>query len=251
MNCVLSGRDWVSESQYRQSPFNRDTPILLSGTCSHRQGGFSGSVNPLCPSRVPPGSYRALWHSSFDNSGNRLKLSEFAAAQGSFGQSLFQSPRDALSPIFLAILGVRAKRELSDCTKLLALRLFDDCNNHISIETLLEAQEPCYYDPPAGELALFSGIHCASFSGIDETAASLVEAEGCDVNQIDCAGNTPLVVWAARNGHEGVVKILLGRGNVDLTKPGRNGQAPLSFAAENGNEGGGEIIAGTGRRHPW
>ena len=33
--------------------------------------------------------------------------------------------------------------------------------------------------------------------------ASLAEMKGCDINQMDCRGSTPLV-WAARNGHSGV-----------------------------------------------
>jgi len=36
--------------------------------------------------------------------------------------------------------GVHAKKDLSDCAKLLALRLFDNYNNHISSKILLEAQ---------------------------------------------------------------------------------------------------------------
>ena len=40
--------------------------------------------------------------------------------------------------------GVHAKRELSDCAKQLALKLFDDCNNHISTKILLNAQALLY-----------------------------------------------------------------------------------------------------------
>ena len=36
--------------------------------------------------------------------------------------------------------GVHAKRDLSDCAKLLALKLFDDYNGHISAKVLLETQ---------------------------------------------------------------------------------------------------------------
>ena len=39
--------------------------------------------------------------------------------------------------------GVHAKRDLSDCAKLLVLRLFDDCYNQIPTKILLEGQE--YY----------------------------------------------------------------------------------------------------------
>ena len=132
--------------------------------------------------------------------------------------------------------GTHAKRELSDCTKLLALNLFDDYQNHLSIKVLLDAQKLRPYYLKYNEYFRFSGLHCASLFGIDEIVASLVEAEDCDINQKDSSGNTPLV-WAAWNGHEGVVKILLGRNDVIPDKPGFFDQTPLYCAAQNGHEG--------------
>jgi len=113
---------------------------------------------------------------------------------------------------------VHAKRDLSDYAKGLALKLFDDYSNHIFVEILLEEQGYsglCDDDKPS----LFSSLHWASFFGIDEIIAGLVAVEGCDINGEDSAGNTPLV-WAARNGHQGVVKILLGRSDINPNKPG-------------------------------
>ena len=131
--------------------------------------------------------------------------------------------------------GVHAKRGLSDCAKLLALKLFNDYNNHISTKILLKTQG-YPYSINFDKLFLFNGLHCASIFGIDEIAASLVELGGCDFNEKDCVGNTPLV-WAAKNGHEGVVKILLGRGDVKPDKPDESYRTPLLWAAENGHEG--------------
>jgi len=130
---------------------------------------------------------------------------------------------------------MHAKRELTDCTKLLALKLFDDYQSHLSIEVLLEAQELRSNYLKYDKSFPFSGLHCASLFGIDEIVAGLVEAEDCDINQRDSSDNTPLV-WAAWNGHEGVVKILLGRGDVIPSKPGFFDQTPLYCAAENGHE---------------
>ena len=79
--------------------------------------------------------------------------------------------------------GIHAKRDFSDCGKLLALRLFDDYNNHISIEILARAQEGYYGKFDYNKPGVFTSLHCASFFGIDEIATSLVEAEGCDINQ--------------------------------------------------------------------
>jgi len=134
--------------------------------------------------------------------------------------------------------GIHAKKDLSDCAKLLALKLFDDYNsNHISIEILIEAQEWYFgafdYDEPH----VFGGLHCASFFGIDEIVASLVGVESCDINQGNCFSNTPLY-YAAGNGHEGVVKILLAQDDVNPNKPeNRNGNTPFHCAAENGHQG--------------
>jgi len=47
---------------------------------------------------------------------------------------------------------------------------------------------------------------------------------------------TPLS-WAARMGHEAVVKLLLATGKVDVnSKEDDNGRTPLPWAAENGHE---------------
>ena len=43
--------------------------------------------------------------------------------------------------------------------------------------------------------------------------------------------------WAACYGHGGVVKLLLGRENIEPDKPNEIGHAPLWCAAINGNEG--------------
>jgi len=139
--------------------------------------------------------------------------------------------------------GMHAKKGLSDCAKLLALKLFGDYNNHISTKILLKTQGWDFYNIDFNKISLFSGLHCASILGIDEIVADLVEVEGCGINQKDCVGNTPLV-WAATNGHGGVVEILLGRGDVDPNEPDEYGQTPLFRAALDGHEGVVEILLG-------
>jgi len=131
--------------------------------------------------------------------------------------------------------GTHAKKHLSYYAKLLALKLFDDYNNHISTPILLKAQELYAHHINFDKLSLFNGLHCASIFGIDEIIACLVEVKGCDINQKDCVGNTALM-WAAYHGHEGVVKTLLERDDVNPDKPDRYGQTPLYCAASNGHE---------------
>ena len=146
--------------------------------------------------------------------------------------------------------GVHAKRELSDCAKQLALKLFDDCGNHMSTKVLLRAQRWGYYRNIGFNVpSLFSGLHWASFFGIDEIVTGLVEAGDCDINKKDRMGNTPLI-WAVLNGHEGVVKILLGRGDINPERPGISALTPLCCAAENGHEGVVRILLGRGDVNP-
>ena len=51
---------------------------------------------------------------------------------------------------------------------------------------------------------------------------------------MDNYGQTPLS-WAARDGHEAIVKLLLEKG-ADIKAKDNNGQTPLSWAAEKGHE---------------
>ena len=130
--------------------------------------------------------------------------------------------------------GVHAKRELSDYGRSLALELLKEDYSLISTELLLA--HAGLYGMDNGTCTPFSGLHCASFFGIVEVAAALIEVGGSDINGEGFWGLTPLSC-AARNGHEGVVTILLERGEVDPNKASENGQTPLFFAAWHGHEG--------------
>ena len=130
--------------------------------------------------------------------------------------------------------GAHAKRQLSDCGRSLALELLKEDYGQISTRLLL-AQAKKFYVSNYDTVSPFSGLHCASFFGISEVVAGLIEMECYDINDGDFSGCGPLV-WAARNGHVGVVKILLGRGEINPDKPDDDGRTPLSHAARNGHE---------------
>ena len=104
--------------------------------------------------------------------------------------------------------GLHAKRELSDYGMSLTLELLKEAYPPISTKLLL-AQAKYFKIWGLKTVSPFSGLHCASFFGIVEVVVGLIEMEYYDINEEDFAGRTPLT-WAACNGHEEVVNVLLG-----------------------------------------
>ncbi|KAJ5909044.1 hypothetical protein N7495_001726 [Penicillium taxi] len=70
-----------------------------------------------------------------------------------------------------------------------------------------------------------SSIMICSYMGLGSIVNLLVE-KGADIETEDKDGQTPLS-WASKNGHETIVKLLLGK---------EYGQTPLSWASKNGHE---------------
>ena len=100
--------------------------------------------------------------------------------------------------------GIHMQMELSDRSRFLALDLLGQYDNHISAELLWKSiVEWCFRS-----LKPFPPLHCISYFGITEVTIDLIRTKRWDVNQRDSAGATPLM-WAARYGHEEVVKLLL------------------------------------------
>ena len=119
-----------------------------------------------------------------------------------------------------------AKIELSDRAETLALELIKQYKNHISFERLWPS---CYQEKPDYPL---TGLHFASYLGIDALVAALIETKNCDINQEDSRGCTPLM-HAVRNKNYGVVKLLLTCDGVDPDKPENRmfgGDTPLQWA---------------------
>ena len=77
---------------------------------------------------------------------------------------------------------MHAKRDFSDCAKLLVLKIFDDYSNQISTKILFRAQRRYFHNVDFDKHPPFGGLHCACILGIYEIVAGLVEVEGCDIN---------------------------------------------------------------------
>ena len=63
----------------------------------------------------------------------------------------------------------------------------------------------------------------------------LLGREDVNPDRPDDVARTP-ISWAAGNGHEEVVNLLLGRGDVDPDRADNAGRTPISWASENGHE---------------
>ena len=138
--------------------------------------------------------------------------------------------------------GVHARRELSDCARSLALELLKGHYSQISTKLLL-TQVKNFGIRDFDACTPFSGLHCASFFGIVEVVATLIEVGCYDINGEDFSGRTPLS-WAAHNGHEEVVKTLLKWGEVSPDKPDNDSLTPLLYASRCGHEGVVKILLG-------
>ena len=132
--------------------------------------------------------------------------------------------------------GIHMRREPSDRANTFAFQLLDQFDGHISAKLLWRSLNwgfpfGRYRDEP------FSALHCTSYFGIAEVTDTLIKLDRWDVNQSDGAGVTPLI-WAARYGHEDVVRLLLRKKDIQPDRRDTNsGRTALSWAAENGHEG--------------
>ena len=137
--------------------------------------------------------------------------------------------------------GTHASSGATENVKALALKLLDGYDKHISSKMLLlhgvrvEEQPFDREDIPTG----FTGLHGSAFLGCMEITVALLETNNLDVQAADFHGNRA-IAWAAKRGHEMVVRVLLEWTDASSGGPGteyRYGSAPLLWAAENGHEG--------------
>ncbi|OBS16221.1 hypothetical protein FPOA_13027 [Fusarium poae] len=99
---------------------------------------------------------------------------------------------------------------------------------------LAEAKAAHALSAPAADKVNLSLLWAAR-NGNEAMVKMLVDTGKVDVDAKDNNGQTPLS-WAAENGHEAVVKMLLDTGKVDVDAKDKGGQTPLWWAATNGHE---------------
>jgi len=83
----------------------------------------------------------------------------------------------------------------------------------------------------------------AAKGGHDEVVKLLVGREEVSPDRSDNDGRTPLM-WAAKNGHDGVVKLQLEREDVYPNRPDNDSRTPLLWAAKNGHDGVVKLLLG-------
>ena len=170
--------------------------------------------------------------------------------------------------------GIHAKREFSDHVRSLAVELLHKYDGHISGKSLLKHVKYLDRRGCAGNSCSdigididcpFSGLDCASFLGIvdlvhalkgmkcyrgtvsnslawaarnghEEVVQVLVWDSSLYHHHRDYFGLTPLI-YAIQCGHERIVETLLTCRSVDPNWPDDRGKTPLAYAAQDGLEG--------------
>ena len=154
-----------------------------------------------------------------------------------FQNDVSSVPRDAPFLEYSSLYwGTHMKMQFSDRAKTLALWLLYRFDTHRSARSLWNSISWEFTTGHVPDRKPFSALHCISYFGIAEVADILIKMDIWDVNQRDSAGMTPLI-WAARCGHEEMVKLLLREKRIQPDRQDANyGRTALSWAAENGHQ---------------
>jgi len=103
------------------------------------------------------------------------------------------------------------------------------CNGYKEvIELLLKGDIQVDFEEVSKELLL-----SAAKEGHEDVVRLLLDTDKINLDARDNDGQTP-VSWATRNGHEAIVKLLLATERVDVNTEDNHGWTPLSWATEGG-----------------
>ena len=135
--------------------------------------------------------------------------------------------------------GTHSRVGTTERVVMLALKLLDEYDKHISSKILL-LRGLDNYDWPfdlQGTPKGFTGLHGAAYFGCVEITFALLETRKWNVRATDFRGHTA-IAWAARRGHEEVVRTLIEGSDVDPdTVDTECGRTPLWWAARYGHGG--------------
>jgi len=175
-------------------------------------------------------------------------ISEVCLTYLNFGCVTDLSPTRLSAPLTLPLLeyascywGNHTRKEMTENVKILALRLLNGFDGHISVQLMLlrysqDSNSGPYFNGTRGPRG-FTGLHTVAFFGIVAAVAPVLEMKEWDVNATDGLGSTA-IAWAAWNGHEGVVKELLECEGINPDhSDARYGRTAFSLAAGSGHEG--------------
>ena len=130
--------------------------------------------------------------------------------------------------------GYHARENLMEARAIVIEFLKSEAKVAASIQLLMLSQNDVYAPYSQMIPRRIKGVHVAAYFGLWKSLITLLE-DGLDPNFKDEHGQTPLL-WAARYGHEAVVKLLLADNRVDPDCKDFHGWAPLAWAASNGHE---------------
>lgn len=130
--------------------------------------------------------------------------------------------------------GQHARGEREDaCTKM-ALSLFQNNRKMICATQVLFGPAWTFYGLWSRSTSEFCAVHLSSYLSLTKVLGTLIE-KGADAAKTDGNGWTPLH-YAAREGHEAIVRLLMQQRHVEINSRDSNNQSPLLIAAEHGHE---------------
>ena len=139
--------------------------------------------------------------------------------------------------------GTYVNQQCNDTLTELARKLVDGTSRYLpySIEVLKR-----HLYPQASIGWQFLGIHAIAYFGLSEIMAYFLRKKVWQIDLQDLSGRTPLS-WAAENGHEVVVRLLIEGNRVDINTKTCMQNTPLLLAAGNGHEAVVRLLIESGR----
>jgi ankyrin repeat protein len=130
--------------------------------------------------------------------------------------------------------GHHVRTTSTDVVPLISTFLENQAKVSASSQAMMVSEKYRYGDYSQEVPRQLTGVHLAACFGLTEMTTKLLRS-GYHSDCKDLYHRTPLS-WAAENGHETAVRLLLERADVEADSKDRYGRTPLSWAAANGHE---------------